>query len=111
VLIALKALFEAHWERATPIVTTGTATHHNPPQQDVGTLLPHTEAAPTEAALDETTRTLLTLLAAGLTDVAIARSQGWSERTTQRRVQQLMTRLGAATRFQACLLAARRGWL
>ena len=99
VLTALKALFEAHWERATPIVTA------------VATEAALPEAASTEAALDETTRTLLTLLAAGLTDVAIARSQGWSERTTQRRVQQLMTGLGAATRFQACLLAVRRGWL
>jgi DNA-binding NarL/FixJ family response regulator len=32
---------------------------------------------------------------------AIARAQGWSERPTQRRVQRLMTRLGATTRFQA----------
>ena len=103
VLTALKALFEAHWERATPIAATLT--------EGASTEAAATEAAPPEAALDETTQTLLTLLAAGLTDVAIARSQGWSERTTQRRVQQLMTRLGAATRFQACLLAARRGWL
>jgi hypothetical protein len=42
---------------------------------------------------------------------AIARSQGWSERTTQRRIHRLMNQLGASTRFQASLTAARRGWL
>jgi predicted transcriptional regulator len=60
---------------------------------------------------DDETRSLLTLLAAGLTDAAIARSLGWSERTTQRRLQRLMRTLGATTRFQASLLASRRGWL
>ncbi|MFJ2646210.1 TrmB family transcriptional regulator [Streptomyces sp. NPDC087420] len=57
------------------------------------------------------TRALLALLAAGLTDAAIARAQGWSERTTQRRIHRLMTELDATTRFQASLTAARRGWL
>jgi malate dehydrogenase (oxaloacetate-decarboxylating) len=47
----------------------------------------------------------------GLTDSAIARAEGWSERTTQRRIQRLMSTLGATTRFQAAALAARRGWL
>ena len=43
--------------------------------------------------------------------MAIARAKGWSARTTQRRVQRLMSSLGATTRFQASLEAARRGWL
>jgi DNA-binding NarL/FixJ family response regulator len=60
---------------------------------------------------DGDTRNLLTLLAAGLTDDAIARSLGWSSRTTQRRLQRLMITLGASTRFQAALLATRRGWV
>jgi DNA-binding NarL/FixJ family response regulator len=53
----------------------------------------------------------VSLLAAGLTDAAIARAQGWSERTTQRRIHHLMSQLGVSTRFQAGLTAARRGWL
>ncbi|MFE3416773.1 helix-turn-helix domain-containing protein [Streptomyces mirabilis] len=53
----------------------------------------------------------MSLLAAGLTDAAIARAQGWSERTTQRRIHRLMSQLGVNTRFQAGLTAAQRGWL
>jgi DNA-binding NarL/FixJ family response regulator len=60
---------------------------------------------------DPETRVLLTLLTSGLTDAAIARTQGWSPRTAQRRIQRLMTVLGATTRFQAALIAARRGWI
>jgi sugar-specific transcriptional regulator TrmB/DNA-binding CsgD family transcriptional regulator len=55
--------------------------------------------------------TLLGLLAAGLTDEAIARQMGWHPRTAQRRVRDLMAELGAQTRFQAGMQAARRGWL
>ncbi|MFF4959784.1 helix-turn-helix domain-containing protein [Streptomyces sp. NPDC001222] len=98
-LAALESLFEAEWERALPLCVTGQA--------------PRTGATeePPDDGPDVETRHLLTLLAAGLTDAAIARAQGWSERTTQRRIQRLMAELGAPTRFQAGLLAARRGWL
>jgi DNA-binding NarL/FixJ family response regulator len=51
------------------------------------------------------------MLTAGLTDTAIARANGWSTRTTYRRLQDLMTELGATTRFQAGFMAERRGWL
>jgi sugar-specific transcriptional regulator TrmB len=54
---------------------------------------------------------MLTLLAAGQTDAVIARAMGWSERTTQRRVQRLLSALGVRTRFQAGLAARDRGWL
>jgi DNA-binding CsgD family transcriptional regulator len=93
-LVALESLFEDQWERAVPLLDTGRASApEGPGQPDAGT------------------RSLLALLAAGLTDAAIARAQGWSERTTQRRIHRLMTDLGATTRFQASLTAARRGWL
>jgi DNA-binding CsgD family transcriptional regulator len=89
-LVALESLFEAEWERAV-------ALSDNP--------------VPEADGPDVDTRHLLTLLASGLTDAAIARSLGWSERTTQRRIHRLMQELGASTRFQASLTAARRGWL
>lgn len=57
------------------------------------------------------TERLLTLLAAGMTDAAIARQFGWHLRTVQRRVRGIMSELGVRTRFQAGLQAARRGWL
>jgi DNA-binding NarL/FixJ family response regulator len=54
---------------------------------------------------------LIALLAAGMTDAAIARSLSWSMRTTQRRMRQLMDDLGVSTRFQAGAAARDRGWL
>lgn len=52
---------------------------------------------------------LLSLLAAGLKDEAIARQLGVSLRTVHRRTSELSTALGARTRFQAGILAQRRG--
>jgi predicted transcriptional regulator len=91
-LQALDRLFEAEWERAVPLQASLDA-----------------DGGP--AGPDDDHRKLLGLLAAGLTDESIARSLGWSARTTQRRLQALMRELGASTRFQAGLAARERGWL
>jgi DNA-binding CsgD family transcriptional regulator len=91
-LDTLIALFELVWERAVAMHADGG--------------LPAAEEGPGE---DETV--LLSLLAAGLTDSAIARHLGTHPRTVQRRVRELLGRLGAGTRFQAGLQAVRRGWL
>ena len=94
ILDALIALFEAEWAKATPV--------------------PGTDAAPGRAgskAPDAETSALIALLAAGMTDAAIARSLSWSMRTTQRRMRQLMDDLGVSTRFQAGAAARDRGWL
>jgi hypothetical protein len=94
ILDALIALFEAEWARATAI--------------------PGTTATPGAAAdgmPDQETAMLLAMLAAGLTDAAIARSRSWSMRTTQRRMRQLMTDLGVTSRFQAGVAAREKGWL
>jgi DNA-binding CsgD family transcriptional regulator len=56
-------------------------------------------------------RALLRLLAAGFTDKAAASRLGVSPRTARRRMDDLMTRLEAGSRFQAGLHAAQRGWL
>ncbi|MFJ6211736.1 helix-turn-helix domain-containing protein [Streptomyces sp. NPDC092296] len=91
-LQALNALFEAEWARAVPL------------QAAIGTVQESSEP-------DADHRKLLPLLAAGLTDESIARSLGWSARTTQRRLQTLMRELGAGTRFQAGMAARERGWI
>lgn len=52
---------------------------------------------------------ILSLLAAGAPDATIARQAGVSQRTVERRVRALMDQLGAGTRFQAGVQAARRG--
>ncbi|MFI7005790.1 LuxR C-terminal-related transcriptional regulator [Streptomyces sp. NPDC050145] len=56
-------------------------------------------------------RELLRMLAGGLTDEAMARKLGLSERTVRRLVAELSERLGAASRFQAGVCAVRSGWL
>lgn len=86
-LDALIALFEAYWGRAHPIGGAG-----------AGDLS------------DEEAR-VLELLGAGFKDEAIARNQRTSMRTVGRRVERILARLDAATRFQAGAQAVRRNWL
>ncbi len=83
---ALVLLFEQLWERASPVQ-----------EFEVG-----------DADLR---RFLLAQLAAGAHDEQIARKLGISLRTVRRRVADLMSDLGADSRFQAGVEAARRGWL
>jgi DNA-binding CsgD family transcriptional regulator len=88
-LAALARTFEALWALAVPItVTTAVG-------QD----------------LSDRDRRIVTLMAAGATDDAIARRLGLSRRTVVRRVAVLQGQLGATTRFQAGVQAAQRGWL
>ncbi|MCM0620389.1 helix-turn-helix transcriptional regulator [Nocardioides bruguierae] len=54
---------------------------------------------------------LLQQLASGAQDEQIARRLGVSLRTVRRRVADMMSELGAESRFQAGVEAARRGWL
>ncbi|SEG87693.1 Sugar-specific transcriptional regulator TrmB [Actinacidiphila yanglinensis] len=91
-LDALSELFETLWQQAQPYIL-----------DDAGPL-PDGDG-PTS---DE--RRILSLLAVGLSDEAIARQLGLGLRTVQRRVRALLERLGASSRFQAGVLAADRGW-
>lgn len=86
---ALVALFEQTWRNALPFQG------RTPPPRR---LLP-------------ADRRLLSLLACGVRDEDIARELGVSRRTLFRRVELLMARLGATTRFQMALQAQRRGWI
>ncbi len=61
--------------------------------------------------LDAPDRAIVTLMAAGATDEVIARRLNISRRSVVRRTGALLERLGATTRFQAGVQAARRGWL
>ncbi len=71
------------------------------------------EVAPLAAAQPpvDLRRFLLAELAAGARDEQIARKLGISLRTVRRRVAGLLAELGADTRFQAGIEAARRGWV
>lgn len=84
---ALVPLFESVWERALPI---GSVTHDQITEED---------------------RELLTMLASGLKDEAMARRLDIHVHTVRRRITRLMQALNAETRFQAGVQAALRGWL
>lgn len=93
---ALTTLFDTLWERAAPIGLKAD-------DLEVG-----------DAGRDELSprdRNLLALVAAGLKDEAIARQLGLGVRTVRRDVSRMMRLLGAETRFQGGLQAAKRGWL
>src|SRR5437763_10819841 len=92
-LEALGALFESLWARALPLPLSH--------EEDTGTA--------DRPSRDEVR--LLALLTTGLPDVVSARQLGLSYRTYQRRLHELMRRLGAATRFQAGIRAVRLGWV
>lgn len=82
----LTAVFDLIWERATPV---GRRAAGGPGYDDA----------------------LLQLLADGLQDEAVAEKLGVSVRTVRRRVAELLEDLGARTRFQAGVQAARMGLL
>ncbi|WP_177226077.1 TrmB family transcriptional regulator [Actinacidiphila rubida] len=91
-LDALSTLFESLWAQAQPYMPG----RSGPVGED-------------EFVNDEERR-IISMLAMGMPDESIARQLGIGYRTVQRRVQALLTRLGAASRFQAGVLAASRGW-
>ena len=94
-LDALSALFELAWSNAFPLSLDARPGQDGQP----GVLR------------NDTTRTILGLLSAGLTDQAIARRLGCSERTVQRHVLKLTEAVGAKTRFQAALAIGHRNWI
>lgn len=69
------------------------------------------DLAAATAPVPDLRRFLLAQLTAGARDDQIARQLGISLRTVRRRVADLMSELGADSRFQAGVEAARRGWL
>lgn len=86
-LDALLSLFDSIWQRGTP-AAFGAATTSRPADEDA----------------------VLTLLAGGLKDEAVARQLGVSTNTVRRRISAVLTRLGVTTRFQAGLALSREGW-
>jgi hypothetical protein len=88
-LDALIALFDIYWERATPIVLD------DAPRPDG------------HRGLDQ--ETVLSLLASGLKDEAIASELGVSTQTVRRRITELQRRHGVTTRFQLGLALAPEG--
>jgi DNA-binding CsgD family transcriptional regulator len=64
-----------------------------------------------DTGLSETLHQVLRLLVTGMTDVAIARRLGISERTVRRHVVALQQRLQAGNRVALAAAAVRQGWV
>lgn len=64
------------------------------------------EAPPSEEELE-----VMRLVIEGLTDQAIAHRLRVAVITVRRRIRSFRERVGADTRLQAAVIAARRGWL
>lgn len=95
-LSCLILLFERCWERSTPVRFEGE-------KLEVGI-----EPGPELSSAD---RQLLVMLAADIKDEAIGRQLGIARRSVQRRIHKLMKQVGASTRLQLVLHAAREGWV
>ncbi|GAA2623395.1 LuxR C-terminal-related transcriptional regulator [Paractinoplanes durhamensis] len=89
---ALAALFESVWERAEPLSLTR---RHGLPA----------------SGRDLRTREILRMMAVGMKDETIARILNLSRRTVQQHITDAGAVLGARTRFQIAVLAAKQGWL
>jgi DNA-binding CsgD family transcriptional regulator/sugar-specific transcriptional regulator TrmB len=87
---AMGALFDQLWSTSTPFGQVR-GTHPN-------------------ASLTEQELAVVRLLAEGHTDAAISRKLGVSERTAGRLASEIMTMLGAKSRFQAGLRIGELGW-
>jgi sugar-specific transcriptional regulator TrmB len=94
-LTTLIALFELIWSRAQPFDLADSET------------IEASESSP----LSRSDHALLSLLLTGLTDRAAGRELGVSERTIQRRVHDVMTRVDAQNRLQLGWQLARQQWL
>ena len=88
-LSALSGLFETLWRSAFPM-------HRGDHEPSV---------------LRPVERRIIELLAAGMTDNAIAELLGISRRTLSRNLEQVTRRAGATSRFQLALHASRKGWI
>lgn len=92
-LDSMLALFELVWQHAVEVRLRS--------DEDL-------EIADTE---ERELRELARLLAAGLTDTAVAHHLGVSERTVRRRIKDLLAELRVDSRFAAGVRAVQRGWL
>ena len=99
---ALATCFEALWTRSVPLSSAEAG--------PAGSATAITESAP-EDRPSPLERRIVRLLAAGVKDDAIARQLEVSSRTINRYMDRIMSKLGASTRFQAGLQAARHGWI
>jgi DNA-binding CsgD family transcriptional regulator len=87
IVAALRMYFEMLWHRATPLGPGG------------------------DGRLSPTQSTILRLMAGGLTDTAIGRQIGSSERTVRRHITAILETMNVDNRMTAVAVAVREGWI
>jgi DNA-binding CsgD family transcriptional regulator len=88
IVATFRSYFEMLWLRAVPLGVTRVRSRLSGPQDQV-----------------------LRLMLSGMTDAAIARHLGASERTVRRHVAALLDMLGVDNRIAAAVVAVREGWI
>lgn len=96
-LDALLELFEAFWDKATSLTIA---------LEPIGG-----DAEAPGGELSDKDKHILMLMMGGIKDDSIARQVGLSTLSVRRRIAKMLKLLNAQTRFQAGLLAGKRGWL
>ncbi|RDI19353.1 helix-turn-helix transcriptional regulator [Lentzea flaviverrucosa] len=89
-LSIVDSVYQGLWKLASPLQSSGAAVHGSPAEADLR---------------------MLEMLADGATDHHVAERLGVSVRTVQRKITELLPRLGAENRFQAGINATKRGWI
>lgn len=87
IVAALRMFFEMMWTRAAPL------------------------DGPESAKLSPVQASVLRLMMAGLTDTAIGRQLGISQRTVRRHISVVLEMMGVDNRITAAALAVREGWV
>lgn len=87
IVAMLRSYFELLWARSVPL------------------------GGPNPGRLSESTDQVLRLMLTGMTDAAIARHLGTSERTVRRHVASVLETLGVDNRITAAVVAVREGWV
>ena len=87
IVAALRMFFEMLWSRATPL------------------------DGPESGKLPRVQGSVLRLMVAGLTDSAIGRQLGISERTVRRHISAVLELMGVDNRITAAAVAVREGWI
>jgi DNA-binding NarL/FixJ family response regulator len=100
IVAAFRELFDRVWTQAVTVPKLGS------PGEGLAIA-----AGPGHGLTEDERKRTLELLALGAKDEAVARQLGVSLRTVRRRVADVLTELGATTRFQAGMEAVRRGWI
>jgi DNA-binding CsgD family transcriptional regulator len=112
IVAMLRSYFELLWARSVPLAGPSPAgpSPAGPSPAGPSPAGPN-PAGPSLGRLSDATDQVLRLMLTGMTDAAIARHLGTSERTVRRHVASVLETLGVDNRITAAVVAVREGWV